>query len=91
MPHAGRCVKVTCNFVHPSAQTGNRVYPSSSYTYLYEADNTLVRREIEKHAKGKYAADNQIKAGWIGFITTTDQMRFNTRPDSDLTEVVQRY
>ena len=26
MPHNGRCVKVTCNFTHPSAQTGHRVF-----------------------------------------------------------------
>jgi hypothetical protein len=86
--HAGRCVKITCNFTHPSAQTGNRVYPSASYTYSYEADNVAVRRDIEKHAKRKYAAENRIRQMWIGFIQTSDQIRNNARSDSDLHERV---
>ena len=86
--HSGRCVKITCNFTHPSAQTGYRVYPPGSYTYLYQADNPAHRGEIERHAKRKYAADNNIRAGWIGFITTSDSIRNNVSPDSALNEVV---
>lgn len=84
MPHAGRCVKITCNFTHPSAQTDHRVYPSKSYTYEYEADVVAVRRAIEQHAKRKYASENGIRHMWIGFITTTDQIRHNGHADSDL-------
>ncbi len=87
--HAGRCVKITCNFTHPSAQTGNRVYPSGSYTYSYEQDNVAVRREIERHAKRKYAAANQIRQMWIGFIQTTDSIRNNANADSALNERVE--
>jgi len=87
MSHKGRCVKITCNFTHPSAQTGNRVYPAHSYIYSYEADNVVVRGQIEKHAKKKYASEERIRAGWMGFIATNDQMLFNKKADSDLTEV----
>lgn len=86
MPHAGRCIKITCNFSHPSAQTGHRVYQSNTYTYSYTADNVGTRRAIEKHAKRKYASDRNIRHMWIGFIHTTDQMRFNTHADSALNE-----
>lgn len=84
MPHAGRCVKITCNFTHPSAQTNHRVYPARSYTYSYEADNVLVRRDIEKHAKRMYAAANRIRHMWIGLIDTTDQIKHNGRADTDV-------
>jgi hypothetical protein len=84
MGHSGRCVKITCNFTHPSEQTGNRVYPAKTYIYSYEADDVTTRRAIEKHAKRKYAYENSIRSMWIGFVTTTDQMKFNIRPDSDL-------
>jgi hypothetical protein len=88
MAQAGRCVKITSNFTHPAAHTGNRVYPPSSYIYSYEADHVPTRREIEKHAKRKYAHENKIRQMWIGFIRTSDQMRFNLRADTSLKDNV---
>ena len=88
MPHNGRCVKITCNFTHPSAQTNYRVYPAASYTYSYEADHFPTRRAIEKHAKRKYAYENNIRKMWIGYIQTNDQMKFNAHADSDMGEGV---
>lgn len=86
MPHAGRCVKITCNFTHPSRQTGNRVYDSGSFTYSYEHDDVDIRRAIEKHAKRKYAYERRIRFMWIGFITTTDQIKYNANADTILNE-----
>jgi hypothetical protein len=85
--HGGRCVKITCNFTHPSAQS-NRNFPSKSYTYKYEADNQTVRNAIEKHCKRKYAYEYRIKHWWIGYIQTNDRIRNQANADSDLNENV---
>lgn len=78
--HAGRCVKITCNFTHPSKQTVDprngrpRSYKARSYIYSYERDSFSIRQKIEKHAKRQYADDNHFRREWIGFITTSDQI-----------------
>ena len=82
--HSGRCVRITCNFTHPSAQTGNRIYPPQSYTYSYEQDDVGRRRDIERHAKRQYAQDNRLKPGWIGFIRTSDRILNSARADTEL-------
>ena len=83
--HGDRTLIVTCSFVHPSKQS-TKVYKSAKYTYDFPNDD--LSQSIVAHAKKKYAADNDIKSGWIGFIDTNTRAS-NQRADSSLSEHVQ--
>ena len=66
--HGDRTLIVTCGFVNPSKQS-TKIYKSGKYTYDFPNDD--LSSSIVAHAKKKYASDNNIKSGRIGFITTT--------------------
>ena len=82
--HGDRTLIVTCSFVHPSKQS-TKTYKSAKY--IYDFNNDGLSQSIVAHAKRKYASDNNIRSGWIGFITTNTQAS-NKKADSSLSEHV---
>jgi len=82
--HANRCLQVTCNFTHPSAQTGNRVYPAATFRYSFPNDGMSLA--IQNHAKRMYADANNIRGGWIGHIDVSTSIRNNIQPTHSLND-----
>ena len=85
MPHNGRCIEISCSFVHPSRQV-TRTYNTSRYIYSYEQDDQFTFIRILRHAKRKYASENMIRHMWIGAINTNQRMRFHIHADTELSE-----
>lgn len=82
--HANRCLQVTCNFTHPSAQTGNRVYTAMTFRYSFPSD--AMSLAIQNHAKRKYAVAMNIRSGWIGHIDVSTSIRNNMAANCYLNE-----
>ncbi|WP_156397794.1 MULTISPECIES: hypothetical protein [unclassified Duganella] len=82
--HANRCLQVTCNFTHPSAQALNRVYAAMSFRYRFPNDDMSLA--IQNHAKRMYADAMNIRGGWIGHIDVNTSIRNNMAPDTSLND-----